>query len=556
MIFQNKNIFTNIILVIFLTIVFPIILGKMLTNFITTEYINIPLHSALEVAGGVIAIIISIIFYIKFSKKQIMTHFSYSTIALLSMGVIDIFHGMVMTGEIFVWLHSCAVFFGGVLFTTIWLRNKKISINTYKRIPFYTILFSFSLSLFSIIFPEFIPTMLNEDKTFSTFANILNTIGGIGFFIASLKYIQMYIVNNAIEDLLFTGLTMLFGIAGILFASSVLWEVQWWLWHFLRLTAYFIALYILYSEFDGYIKLIETTNEKLDNANKKIGKYINLVDINVITSSTDLHGKITHVSQAFCEISSYSKDELIGQNHKIVKHKDMDKSVYKRLWLSLENNKDWSGELKNRKKDGSYYWVHAVISPIFDEKNEKIGYTAIRQDITDKKRIEELSITDALTNIYNRRHFNDIFPKIIYNSKRNNKLISFLIIDIDHFKQYNDTYGHQMGDTALIKVASTIKNSLKREHDICFRLGGEEFGVIYKTSTKEASIELANTIRKNIEDLHIEHAKNSASKYITASMGLVCENSNDIKNEDEIYRDGDELLYKAKESGRNKIIFN
>ncbi len=85
---------------------------------------------------------------------------------------------------------------------------------------------------------------------------------------------------------------------------------------------------------------------------------------------------------------------------------------------------------------------------------------------------------------------------------------------------------------------------------------GELGNRLYKTSTKEASLELANTIRKNIEDLHIEHTKNSASKYITASMGLVCENSNDIKNEDEVYKHADELLYEAKESGRNKIIYN
>lgn len=543
----------NIFIILVLTIILPIILGSLLKIYFPTNYISIPLHSGLEVAGGVMAIVISMIFYIKYLTKHILTHFNYTTIALLTMGIIDIFHGIVMPGKLFVWLHSSAVFFGGILFVTIWLEHKSVSLKTYRLIPIVTVIMAILFSIISCVFSDMLPPMLNEDKTFTTTANFLNLVGGIGFFIASVKFLKEYIVTNDIEELLLAGHTLLFGIAGVLFVTSVIWDVQWWLWHFLRLMAYVIALYFLYIEFDKEIHLLENTNFKLDEANKKINKYLKIVDQNIITSSSDLEGNILDVSEAFCKISGYSKEELIGQKHNLVKHPDMDPDIYITMWETLLNNQTWVGEIKNKKKGGDYYWVKASIYPIFNDDGKKIGYTAIRQDITDKKVIEEISITDGLTGIYNRRHFNELFPKIINSAKRKNELVSFTIMDVDHFKQYNDTYGHQMGDEVLIQVVNAIQNSLHRADDYSFRLGGEEFGVIFKSDTQEKAYSFANTIRKNIEKLHIVHGGNSVSDYVTVSMGVICENANNMNNINELYKRADDLLYKAKESGRNKI---
>lgn len=167
--------------------------------------------------------------------------------------------------------------------------------------------------------------------------------------------------------------------------------------------------------------------------------------------------------------------------------------------------------------------------------------------------IEKISITDGLTNVYNRRHFNDIFPKIINSAKRNDELICFLLIDIDHFKQYNDNYGHQMGDEVLIRFADCLKSSLKRVDDMCFRLGGEEFGIIYKSEDKQKAFEFANILKNSIENLKIVHEYNGASNYVTASLGLICKYARDIKNIDEIYKQADDLLYEAKKSGRNIV---
>ena len=303
------------------------------------------------------------------------------------------------------------------------------------------------------------------------------------------------------------------------------------------------------------IFIISLKNRQINNINSQMKKYIKIVDENVLTSSTDLDGNITYASEAFCEISGYTKDELIGQNHRIIRHSDMKESTYKELWETITSGKTWKGEIKNKKKNGDYYWVKASISPVFDNKEEIISYTAVREDITDKKIIEEISITDGLTNIYNRRYFDEIFPKIINEAKRKNELIAFLFMDIDHFKQYNDNYGHQKGDEVLINFAACLKQSLHRSSDYTFRLGGEEFAVVYQMETKEKAVEFANNLRKNIENLKIEHKYSSVSSYITASMGLICKNANEIVI-DEIYKQADDLLYQAKRSGRNQVKVN
>jgi diguanylate cyclase (GGDEF)-like protein/PAS domain S-box-containing protein len=295
----------------------------------------------------------------------------------------------------------------------------------------------------------------------------------------------------------------------------------------------------------------------IQKKNKKaLDEYIKIVDQNVLISSTDLKGNITYVSEAFCKICGYSKEELLGQNHNIIRHPDVDKNFYKQMWDSIKSSMIWNGEIKNQKKNGDFYWVEASISPTYDEYGEKTGYTSIRHNITDKKALETLSITDGLTNIYNRRYFDEIFLKVINSAKRNTKIECFMLIDIDNFKLYNDTYGHQRGDEVLIQVASTLKASLHRTDDYCFRLGGEEFGVLFKTDSKEKAIEFANKVKTNIENLQIEHKENNITKHITISAGLVCIKTNETINLNKIYKQTDDLLYKAKNSGRNKIIWN
>ncbi|RYA24480.1 diguanylate cyclase [Malaciobacter halophilus] len=303
------------------------------------------------------------------------------------------------------------------------------------------------------------------------------------------------------------------------------------------------------------IFIILYKNRTINSINRKMSKYLNMIDNNVLTTSTDIKGNITYVSKAFLDISQYKKEELIGKNHNIIRHKDMDKEIFKDLWTTIKSGKNWKGEIKNKKKDGGYFWTNTVITPEFN-KGKIVAFTAIREDITDKKIIEEISITDGLTDIYNRRHFDKMLPDYINNAKRNNEIITFVMMDIDHFKQYNDNYGHQKGDEVLIEVAKVLKEYMKRADDYCFRLGGEEFGLLYKSNDISKSKEFALKILTGIENMKIEHKYSSVSDYITVSMGASCQDASNISNVDNLYKTTDDLLYKSKKEGRNRVSFN
>lgn len=549
----KKKIKINILLIILLTVAIPIILGQFLNTYFPIRLPNIPIHSVIEAVGGVIAIVISMIFYVKYNKNHVVTHFNYATTALLTMGIIDIFHASFIPGNMFVWLHTTAVLFGGIFFMSVWFKKILVSKKVYRAIPVLFIFFALLFSLLSIYFSDSLPAMLNPDKSFTISANILNILGGIGFFAASLRFILNYIKTYDADEILFAGHTMLFGVASILFVSSAIWDLQWWLWHILRLFAYIIAFYYLYIEYRKEINIVEISNDKLENASKKMNEYLSIVDKNVITSTTNLDGNITDVSQAFCNISGYSRDELIGKPHNIVRHQDMPNEIYNELWETIKSGQKWHGEIKNRKKDGQEYWVDISVTPQFDEDGSLVCYTAIKHDITHKKKVEVLSITDDLTKLYNKRYFNESFEKEILRAKRDRKYISFLIMDIDYFKLYNDTYGHQKGDNALQEIGDILMKNTKRGSDLAFRLGGEEFGIIFSDLNNEDSLSYSQKIKDEIEALEIEHSKSNISKYITASFGLITQKGDSIQSVKEIYLLADKMLYKAKKNGRNRV---
>ncbi len=306
-------------------------------------------------------------------------------------------------------------------------------------------------------------------------------------------------------------------------------------------------------------EVVSLTGSYIFKAHKdsESNRYLKLIDKNVLISKADLHGNILEVSEELCKLSQYTKEELIGQNHRILKHSDMPSELYLDIWETIVNGNTWYGEIKNRKKDGSHYWVDSVIAPDFDMNGNQIGYTALRTDITDKKIIEVISITDGLTSLHNRRHFDNIFiQQVEINKRAKDAFLVFVLMDIDHFKQYNDTYGHQEGDTTLKLVADALKDTLRRPDDYTFRLGGEEFGLLYHTKNRDDALEIANQARINIENIKIDHSGNSASKYVTISSGLYIIEADDKTTCEEIYKKADEALYIAKESGRNQVCLS
>ena len=333
-----------------------------------------------------------------------------------------------------------------------------------------------------------------------------------------------------------------------------------------------------YSDIDYFLKAIELNVNKFvikpidlmelvfaiqdcvisDHMQDKLFEKDNLlkiVDENVLISITDKHGRIIDASHAFCEFVEYTKDELIGKTHKILKHEDTPSHFYEKMWQKIMSGNVFNSEIRNRKKNGDIYWANLTITPVFKE-DKIVNFTAIRQDITSKKKLELLSIEDDLTKLYNRRYFNKIIDKEIRRVKRDNSSLSLLSFDIDYFKKYNATYGHPQGDKALMEVARILKESTLRATDYSFRMGGEEFSIIFSGIGIEESIAYSKEIVKKIEQLHIEHTSNLASRYLTISAGLIVLNSKALDSVESLYKYSDDALYEAKIKGRNQVILS
>ena len=316
------------------------------------------------------------------------------------------------------------------------------------------------------------------------------------------------------------------------------------------------SIIILFSIIIGYfLSLISyRLNKELIHTKEVLEHEMELIDGSVFISMTDLEGRITHVSKAFEVLTGYSEEDVVGKTHNMLRHPSVPDSFYQQMWETISVGKTWHGNIKNITKKGDVIWVKVHIVPDYNEKAEMIGFISFREDVTDKKHIEEIATKDEMSGLYNRRFYKEIIKKEINRAKRANSNITYMMIDIDVFKQYNDTYGHQEGDNVIKQVSNAIQKSLMRGSDYAFRMGGEEFLVLIFNEDTANSKKLAERIRSNIEALKIPHIENRASEYVTISIGIVVANpqTNSI-NEADLYKQSDEALYCAKQQGRNRV---
>ena len=300
-----------------------------------------------------------------------------------------------------------------------------------------------------------------------------------------------------------------------------------------------IVLAVLYKNRSVILLNNELTKakEEREEQQKMVNKYVPIL-------STDIKGIIIDVNESYCKATGYSKKELIGSTHIIMRHPDMSHDVFENIWNTINKDQLWSGEIKNLKKDKTTVIFNVIIEPIFKD-NIKIGYRSISEDITDKKRIEELSVTDKLTGLYNRLKLDELMLVKIEAFRRYNVDFSIIILDVDNFKSVNDTYGHDVGDYVLQTIAKTLRSNI-RITDIVGRWGGEEFIIICNNTNLDNSKILAEHIRKIIENTKFDKV---GSK--TISLGLSQFQKDD--NVKTIFKRADDALYEAKTTGKNKV---
>jgi diguanylate cyclase (GGDEF)-like protein len=177
---------------------------------------------------------------------------------------------------------------------------------------------------------------------------------------------------------------------------------------------------------------------------------------------------------------------------------------------------------------------------------------------TANKKLEKIALQDGLTGLANRRLFDKTLKDELKRAKRQKNSLALIMADIDNFKAYNDTYGHQQGDQCLKQVASVLAKNAKRASDFAARYGGEEFALILPDTAKNGALKVAENIRKGIRDLKLEHKNSNSDKYVTLSLGvssLQPEKEINQKLIDSFIKKADQALYQAKENGKNQVLY-
>jgi len=305
----------------------------------------------------------------------------------------------------------------------------------------------------------------------------------------------------------------------------------------------------------------------------ELSSYLDAIGQHALVSVADANGKIIHVNDKFCKTSGYSRKELLGQNHSVIKSGIHPPAFFKDMWQHIRSGQIWHAEICNRAKNGELYWVDSTIVPLKNASGTIERYISVRIDITEQKRheleieranqeleeanskLQKLSRIDGLTNIANRRFFDETLLQELSRMQRNNTPLTLILCDIDFFKKYNDQYGHQMGDSCLQQVAQCIHSSFTRTGDLVARYGGEEFAVILPNVDQAAAINLAENLRLAIKNLQIRHESSEIDNVLTLSIGVTTAIPDKDASVANYILAADKALYQAKASGRDNTRF-
>nr|WP_320049680.1 diguanylate cyclase [uncultured Desulfuromonas sp.] len=266
----------------------------------------------------------------------------------------------------------------------------------------------------------------------------------------------------------------------------------------------------------------------------------------------------------YCEeLYGYSKTEVLGRTWEdLFIPKEMQQAAAQRIdgWLQ-QGDVMPAIEVVRRHKDGSQVPVYSQHVIVHTGQGDKEIY-CLDIDLRELKRSEDLlektlilSVTDPLTGLYNRGYYNQTILNEMHRARRDGKILVYAMLDLDYFKKYNDTYGHLKGDELLVRLATVFKNQLARAGDYVFRMGGEEFLVLYSVDNACDVPLMMNNLLMAIEDMDIDHRKNQPYGRVTSSAGVYLHAPEENLSADDLYSRADQALYVAKAQGRNRCIF-
>jgi len=273
---------------------------------------------------------------------------------------------------------------------------------------------------------------------------------------------------------------------------------------------------------------------------------------------TDVHTVVESVNPAFSKITGYLPEQVIGKKIKILSSGVLPREYYKQLWTTLLSVGQWHGEFINKKPDGTQFVVESSIAAIADETGKISHYVNVFHDITQRKKdeeqLEKLSRTDGLTGLANRRVFDEAFAMHWSHCIRHKRMIAVVMIDVDHFKLYNDCYGHLQGDDCLKKLAKIFADHVHRAADVIARYGGEEFVAILLETTHDGILTVAENMRHAVINAKIPHEKSPTFAMLTISAGASFVIPDEKISAKDLLAKADEALYEAKRKGRNQVV--
>ena len=269
---------------------------------------------------------------------------------------------------------------------------------------------------------------------------------------------------------------------------------------------------------------------------------------------TDLDANIEYANAAFFKTTGYCVDEVIGKNPNFLHSDKTPSATYADMWEHLTRGQNWQGEFINRRKDGTEYIEFIHIAPVRQKDGKITHYMAIKEDISERKqaeaRIHYLVNFDPLTGLPNRLQMDDHLQYTLNLAKRNDGFFALMFLDLDHFKNINDTLGHSIGDRLLIELSKRLTASL-RDQDTVSRMGGDEFIILLPGSDVSGTIQVAQKLLHSIaQTFFIEEYQLS----ITASIGIALY-PNDGVDIEMLSKNADTAMYRAKDEGRNSYCF-
>lgn len=291
-------------------------------------------------------------------------------------------------------------------------------------------------------------------------------------------------------------------------------------------------------------KSMRQKSKALTTSETLLDEYKKAVDLSSIVSKANPKGVITYVNDAFCDISGYTREELIGQSHRIVRHPDMSSTIFEEMWRSITNKRPWQGIIKNRKKDGGDYYVKSTIIPILNSSNEITEFISIRSDITDliknQRKLIEHS-TDVATKLPNRL-------KLVEEIAKSSENLKLSIIQIKKFKEINEFYGAETGDLLLVNIAAILQGIMPKTEGKLFKISSDEFAVL---ETKQMSMD---DFSKKMENI-IKHFDHSVIKvrdndfHTPVTIALASSNKN------KIFFNVEMALSKAVETSKSLLVY-